>query len=309
MVGASMRAVLCVCAVMAGGAAALRGGDVDVAAVPPAAAEASSFVEVAATTGAAQGAGRNLGVRGDMTVQGTLSANTLTSPIGDVKVSGSVDVTGRIEAAKARGSFLSVKSSTSVTSGIVPKGDQLMILGKIDTDTIKAESFETSFLEVGGVRQWQLVSVEDFEEEGADAASLAEGWNHKDVSECAGNKFLGGPCTKGGSTELKKVYSGLPAHSQVRITSKYLFIDSWDGEHAYLNVDGRAAWADTYNHASVTKGLNVCGNDTPEGRLMSHIDVTIPHTADSVELTFGATTDEHACDESFGVDSVMVFVR
>lgn len=296
--------VLCVLAFAAGGAAALRGGADVVPEMP-----STSFVEVDATAGVGQASGRNLGVRGDMTIQGTLSASTLTSPIGDVKVSGSIDVKGKIEAAKVRGSYLSAKTSTSVTGGIMPKGDQLMILGKIDTDTIKATSFETSFLEVGGVRQWQLVSVEDFEEDTDASSPVADGWNHKDVSECAGNKFLGGPCTKGGSTELKKVYSGLPAHSQVRITSKYLFIDSWDGEHAYLNVDGRPAWADTYNHASVAKGLNLCGNDTPEGRLLSHIDVTIPHTADSVELTFGATTDEHACDESFGVDSVMIFVR
>merc|ERR1711998_318608 len=100
-------------------------------------------------------------------------------------------------------------------------------------------------------------------------------------------------------------------HTQLRITAKYMFIDSWDGESAYMKVNDSPVWADTYNHAQVEakSGINVCGNGTPEGRFMRNIDVTVPHNGPTFDLKFGATTDEHSCDESFGVDSVMVFVR
>lgn len=281
-------------------AGALR-GDVDVGAVE----DKVAFVEVEAATGT-QGAGRSLGVRGDFTVQGTLKANTLTSPLGDVSVSGSLNVVNAIDAGNAKGSYIKVESTTSISSGISSKEEQLLVLGKIDADSVTTDTMAASFLEIKGEKQWSLVTLEDFEEE-----AEIEGWSEKDVTECAGQKFLGGPCTKAGDSKVTKTFSNLPPHTQLRVSAKYLFIDSWDGEHAFMSVDGRHVWADTYNHASLdrSKSLNVCGNETPEGQLMKNIDVTVPHTGSSFELTFGATTDEHACDESFGVDSVMIFVR
>merc|ERR1712048_476390 len=156
--------------------------------------------------------------------------------------------------------------------GITSKAEELQVLGKIDADSITASGgMSTSFLEIDEVRQWQLVSISDF--------------------------------------EVHKTFSNLPEHTQLRVSAKYLFIDSWDGESAYMKIDDRIAWADTYNHASVKKGISICGNETPEGRYMTPIDVTIPHTGSEFDLTFGATTDEHACDESYGVDNIMVFAR
>lgn len=132
----------------------------------------------------------------------------------------------------------------------------------------------------------------------------------KDLTTCGGNTFLGGPCTTTGNSVTQKSFNNLPPHTQLRIVAKYLFIDSWDGESAYMKLDDRVAWSEAYDHAAfANKGVNLCGNDTPEGRYMRHIDVTVPHTTANFDLTFGATTDEHACDESFGVDGVMVFVR
>jgi hypothetical protein len=285
-------------------AAALRGGE-DVMA-KGALGEPSAFVQVDAQAGTQGVSGRHLGVRGDFTVQGTLKANTLTSPIGDVSVSGSLNVMGTIEAGSAKGAHVKVESVTSVQNGISSKEDQLLVLGKIDADSVTTDTVTSSFLEIDGEKQWSLVTLEDFEEE-----TEVEGWSQKDITECAGQKFLGGPCTKAGDSKVTKTFTNLPPHTQLRVAAKYLFIDSWDGESAFMSVDGRHVWADTYNHASIdrSKALNVCGNETPEGRLMRNIDVTVPHTEGSFELTFGATTDEHSCDESFGVDSVMIFVR
>jgi hypothetical protein len=248
---------------------------------------------------------RKIGIRGDMTVQGTLSASVMTSPIGDVKVSGELNVMNAIEASSARGAFVKADGGVSIKQGITSKKDQLLIKGRIDADSVTSGEFRSSFLEIDGVRQWGLVTLEDFEELGVD------GWSHGELTECAGRKILGGHCVEKATPELSKVFENLPPHTQVRVVAKYLFIDSWDGESGYLKADGNTVWVDSYNHATgeAKHGINVCGNETPERKFSTPIDITIPHTGSSLNLSFGATTDEHSCDESFGIDSVMIFTR
>lgn len=260
-----------------------------------------SLLEVGQT-----GAERKVGIRGDLTIQGTLDTSVLTSPIGDVKVSGELHVKNSIEASSASGAFLKAGSTVSVKQGIVSKKDQLLVKGKIDADSVTSGGeVHYSFLEIDGVRQWSLHSLEDFDEVGVD------GWSHGEVTECAGRKILGGHCVEKATPELTKTWESLPPHSQVRVVAKYLFIDSWDGESGYLKVDGNTMWVDSYNHATgdSAHGINLCGNETPERKLFVPIDVTLSHSGPSLTLSFGATTDEHSCDESFGIDSVMVFTR
>jgi len=247
-----------------------------------------------------------IGIRGDVTIQGTLATNVLTSPIGDVKISGELHVKNSIEANDATAAFIKADAGVSIKQGITSKKDQLLIKGKIDADSVTASGdLSYSFLEIDGVRQWALRSLEDFEEAGVD------GWSHAELTECAGHKILGGHCVEKDTPELSKTFDELGPHTQLRIVAKYLFIDSWDGESGYFKVDGKTMWVEAYNHAvgDPKHGINMCGNETPERKFSSSIDVTIPHTGNSVTLAFGATTDEHSCDESFGIDSVMIFTR
>ena len=39
------------------------------------------------------------------------------------------------------------------------------------------------------------------------------------------------------------------------------------------------------------------------------VDVAMPHTGATALIEFGSSLDEHACDESFGVDDVQLHVR
>jgi hypothetical protein len=260
---------------------------------------AVSFVQV--TDAAKQ---RKLGVRGDMTIQGTLVTSVLTSPIGDVKVSGEVNVMNAIESNSVQTAFLKADAGVTIRDKIVSKREQLIIKGRIDADSLSADSLSASFLEIGGVKQWALHSLEDFEEVGVD------GWSHGEITECGGHRLLGGHCVENGN-DLTKTFINLPPHSQIRVVAKYMFIDSWDGETGFLKLDNRPVWLESYNHShgDSKHGINICGNETPERRFGRSIDVTIPHNGNQVTLTFGATTDEHSCDESFGIDSVMIFVR
>jgi hypothetical protein len=260
-----------------------------------------SMVEVSSSQSTRE---RKLGIRGDLTVQGSLSASVITSPVGDVKVSGEMNVMNLIESTSARAAIVRADRGVSVKQGIVSKKDQLLVKGKIDADTVSMQALHASFLEIDGVRQWSLHSLEDFEEVGVD------GWGNAEVTECGGHRILGGHCVQSGKGELTKTFVNLPPHTQIRINAKYMFIDSWDGETGYLKADNNMVWAESYNHADGGKqGINICGNETPEKKFGRTIDLTVPHTKDSITLTFGATTDEHPCDESFGIDTVMIFIR
>lgn len=70
-------------------------------------------------------------------------------------------------------------------------------------------------------------------------------------------------------------------------------------------------WADTCDALpSGLTGLNVCGGDAPERKLSAPVDVTLAHTSDVLELTFGSTQfAEDACQQSWGIDDVMVYIR
>jgi len=265
----------------------------------------TSFVEVSSTTTDTT-TPRRMGIRGDLTVQGSVSAAVITSPVGNVKASGGINVMSQVSSASTRTAVLIASQGTSVLNAIVSKQNQIIIKGKIDAQSFAAQSLSSSFLEISGVRQWSLQSIEDFDE-----TVNAEGWSHGNITNCGGHSILGGHCVETAKGEVSKTFTGLPPHSQIRLNAKYMFIDSWDGESGYAKIDNSLVWTETYNHADGDSkhGINLCGNQTPERKFGRSVDVTVPHSSDSVTVVFGATTDEHPCDESFGVDSVMLFVR
>jgi len=44
-------------------------------------------------------------------------------------------------------------------------------------------------------------------------------------------------------------------------------------------------------------------------KYFSPIDVTVPHDKSEVKISFGSTLDEDACNESFGIDDVMIYLK
>lgn len=127
--------------------------------------------------------------------------------------------------------------------------------------------------------------------------------------------MLGGYC-KLDSAQVSKSFP-LPAHTHVKITASFHFIDRWAGETAFmkLNVGPDAAqevvWTERYEEGESTNGLNVCGDpNVPEGNFASPIEVVVPHTRDSIEVVFGTTMQStDACDRSWGISNVEIQVK
>jgi len=56
--------------------------------------------------------------------------------------------------------------------------------------------------------------------------------------------------------------------------------------------------------------MSICGDDKMNDASMNTlVDIVVPHSNKQVEISFGTTLDEHACDESIGIDNVQLFVH
>jgi hypothetical protein len=183
-------------------------------------------------------------------------------------------------------------------SGTVHVNGELS-LGAVSTNgTVSASSFIQE-----DVVQWALKFHEDFEGE-------VQGWSSKSKGSCDGNDHhLAGHCNNV-EGEVKKTFSGLGEHKFVRLQARYHFLDSWEGEQAFAKIGDRTVWTEVNDVRGMhPKALNACGGDHPDLKMSVPIDVVVPHTGSDISVSFGANLDEHPCNESFGVDDVMISVR
>jgi len=191
----------------------------------------------------------------------------------------------------------------------IDKNDNLAVRSK-STQVRNLDVSATGGVVINGVNQWRLLRADDFS-----VVEGASGWSRPEVTQCAGVSMLGGFCrfSKG---EVKKKFTDLPAHTHLRIQASYHFIDRWIGEAGFMKlsigVGGAPAvvWSEQHTQEMSTNGVSICGQGTPEGKFAVPIDVTVPHTASSVELIFGSTMEDmDPCDESWGISNVELYVR
>jgi len=249
---------------------------------------------------AAQDAQGNATIFGDLNVSGATRVMAIRSQ--SITVDGSISITHALS-----GESLSTNSATFSTLETVaissPTGTVRVIgelsLGSGSTNgTVSASSFIQM-----DVRQWALAYHDDFEQD-------TNGWNTNLTSSCDGiDHHIAGHCKEVGG-EVKKTFDGLPEHKFVRVQARYHFLDSWEGETAFAKINDKTVWTDTNDVRGMhPNALNACGGDHPDLKMSVPIDVTVPHTGSSITVSFGSSLDEHPCNESFGVDDVMVFVR
>jgi hypothetical protein len=168
-------------------------------------------------------------------------------------------------------------------------------------------TYETSF-ETYNVKQWKLAALEDFQ-------GKMNGWSKQDISNCGSNPdiFLGGHCKFAG-TYVSKSFQ-LPSHTEVTVKVNFHFIDKWEGESAYMKIDGRSVWAQAYSacirlHSSTCQlyGVNVCGGDYPD-RISYPVEFTGKHSESSISLEFGSNIEKDPCEASWGIDDVEIYIR
>lgn len=135
------------------------------------------------------------------------------------------------------------------------------------------------------------------------------------ISSCgAFGAILGGHRLLGFNDEvaLAMPLSGVP-HTRLRVAYDLVVLDSWDGERAYLKVDGQEVWSTFCSWGDATtcnQSADECGW-MGEGRSdgIIPVDVTVAHDAAATVITFGAVLDQSRGDESWGIDNLVLLVK
>lgn len=141
-------------------------------------------------------------------------------------------------------------------------------------------------------------------------------WMPSPISRCGHSTdyFLGGPCMLS-EGRVNRYYRDIPPHRDIKITGRVHFFDQWNGETLSLKVDNNTVWSESYNwcptvlDAGCTKyGIDSCGQEYPD-RLSVNFNVSMPHTADRIALEFNSTLKINACEASWGIDDVAIYIR
>ena len=92
-------------------------------------------------------------------------------------------------------------------------------------------------------------------------------------------------------------------------------MDNWRGESGYLKINtGEEGefeyfWTEKYDMTDFEESYNICGEHYGEGKFSSLIDVTFKHAKNSLSLEFGSTLEGSACEHSYGISTISIFVK
>ncbi|CAK58875.1 unnamed protein product (macronuclear) [Paramecium tetraurelia] len=135
-----------------------------------------------------------------------------------------------------------------------------------------------------------------------------DGWTiergYKYTSNCLSIPLLGGYDYTGENSYIYKKIN-LPAHNQIKIKFRFMFIDSWNAENAYLYVDNVQVWTDSFNYQS-REIQDLCGwayDDIPHNQ-----EITVSHSKQSITLKFTSDLDQVPTNESFGIRDIQIYI-
>ena len=171
----------------------------------------------------------------------------------------------------------------------------------IDFDGTATETACDMTTDGGG---WTLIFEDDFE------STPDSGWSLSSRYSCGSWSYLlgGYGIISGGEIDITvDAYS--ISHTEAWVELEYAKLDSWDGEEAYVEVDGSSVWSDNLYYY---EGSEVCGwNRGWSGSYddLHTISEFVSHSSDSLELIAGSTLNQSSTDESFGIDDVVIWIR
>ena len=120
--------------------------------------------------------------------------------------------------------------------------------------------------------------------------------------------MLGGYGVIGKDAYVQKTFdlSGAPQHSAVRVQLDFVQIDGWNGDTAYLRLNGELAWSQIF---SGYDGSQQCGssNSAYNEQLVS-VDATLYTSASNLTLRVDTNLNQPATNEAWGIQNVRVSV-
>jgi hypothetical protein len=109
----------------------------------------------------------------------------------------------------------------------------------------------------------------------------------------------------GTSTVLSKNNISLSGHYRVKILVDVLFIDSWDNESFFMEVNGVKVITNTHSLNSATRA--VCGSQSWKDK-MKTFEYETAHTSSEIDISFFANLNEGATNEAWGVRNFQIWI-
>jgi len=107
--------------------------------------------------------------------------------------------------------------------------------------------------------------------------------------------------------------AAIKAFTKVRVTIRFGFIDSWDGEPAWITVNGKEVWRETSTANAQQHPTNTCGDNSRPPRSNDRFttivrEVDVPASTTRVTVRATSSLDQAVDNESFVLSNVRVEV-
>jgi len=140
-------------------------------------------------------------------------------------------------------------------------------------------------------------------------------WDFDTTTKCGFYNMLGGICQTS-TNEISKEISDLPPHKEIKIVASYHFIGKWDSNTGYLKLDGlnfrrnnpQYIWTDRcISKSDKDNSIKLC--DYKVCKMNDPINVSVVHSDKYIKLIFGSTLKQNACEQSYAVSDVKLYIR
>jgi hypothetical protein len=195
--------------------------------------------------------------------------------------------------------------------------EDVMTINRQGEVTVRSEMFSAQkiaadSLSLGGIPQWQLVALEMFNSISPEQAGWFTGAEtNAPTTNCSDYVILTGPTGNQKVPNLdsfSKHWEELPSHTHLNIKVTAHFVDDWQGEVAFMKINDHVVWTDSHDQRASRGDFNVCGRKYPDSKFTVPIEITIPHQATNVKISFGSTLDTTAM-AAFGISSLQLNIR
>ena len=160
--------------------------------------------------------------------------------------------------------------------------------------------------------EWKLFALDNF------SSGERNDWGGADslIRTCgpARDKSMFRDC-KSKIAYFEKTFHEIDAHSELKIFVNVHFLDQWEGEQAYIQINDETVWTRTYqwcntifHYKCVTDGVNVCGEAYPD-LIGQYVMFVYPHTAKTVKIRIGSSLKSGNCDANWGFNNFMLYLR
>jgi hypothetical protein len=153
---------------------------------------------------------------------------------------------------------------------------------------------------------WELV---ESQMSATDVAEFStEGWtvtgaaSENTVYSCGTLPMLGGYDVLGNAASITKSWT-LGEHTNVKLVFELWKFGAWNGEQVFVEVDGTRVWSKPFgwSDAGTENFCNV--PDTIYHQNKQTVNITLAHTAETIDVVISSTQTLHANQTAWGVRS------